>query len=324
MTDAVTIYDRLKNEYVEGSNVLIAQKRGETSARVTDGMKPRKPAITEGLQTLAPEELLTLRINELSVNGAVRGYQRPYDPRHARKAARALREGKPFPPIIVAVNGRGQLEVVEGQHRACAGVIARIPVEAVIKRMDAATRQALFTGQRHAKRVDPNVLTLTDTGPFQRYVQEAVSTAGHPWSDIVSANRTSKTRIGPYAMFQLLVRYVGNVEGTGSGVAGKGVFDDRWDRGLADELAPLIAAFGNKQIHPLAFRPWTLQAIGASAMWVFRRHEPLIEDRERWARHMPTFPFDHYLFIRTQQDMTDRLVDHWNKRLSAGRRVVRA
>jgi hypothetical protein len=320
---APTIYDRLKDVNVEGSNPLIDKKTGKQTAKVLDGMKPRRPSIGEGLHTLTPEELLTIRIPEISYNGRVRGYQRPFKVQHARRAAQALREGKRLPPLLLALTGRGQLEGYDCQHRAAGAVMARMPLDVVVQRLSAEERQQLFTDQRLALKMDPNILVMTGTGPFERYVQEAaVNQSGHPWSKLVSPGG-SKTRIGPNQMFALLIRYVANRSGQGAGISNPGAFKDRWDRGLADELAPLIGCFGNRETNPLAFRNRNLMAIGNTAMWVLRRHEPHPEDRERWLAHMPEFQFDMYRYIVTETDMTDTLLKHWNKRLSGKRRVTR-
>lgn len=319
-----TIYDRLKDVNVEGANPLIDKKTGKQTAKVLDGLKPRKPSVAEGLQTLTPEELLTIRIPEISYNGRVRGYQRPFKVAHARKAAQALREGKRMPPLLLALTGRGQLEGYDCQHRAAGAVMARVPLDVVVQRMGAEERQQLFTDQRLGLKMDPNILVMTGTGPFERYVQEAaVSQAGHPWSRLVSPGG-SKSRISPNQMFSLLIRYVANRSGQGAGATNTGVFNDRWDRGLADELAPLVGCFGDRGTNPLAFRNRNLMAIGNAAMWVFRRQEAHVDDRGRWLTHMPEFQFDMYRYIVTETDMTDTLLKHWNKRLSGKRRVERS
>lgn len=318
---AHTIADVLTDAYVEGKKVAGARRQGIEPARVLDGLKPKRPPAKEGLHLFTPEELLTLIVPTIEVNGRVTGYQREPDLAHARRIADAMLAGKPFPPMNIALDGRGRFYDPDGQHRALGGVIARVSVWGVVRKMDKREQAELFFGQRKAKAVDPNVLTLSGTGPFERYVQEAVSSSGNPWSDVASANRRSKTRIGPYTMYQLLIRYVGNLEGQATGR--RGSIDERWDRGLADELAGLISCFGDKQTNPLAFRPATLQAIGSTAMWVFRRHERHPEDYERWQRHMPLFPFERYVHVRTQREMTDWLLVHWNKRLTGGRRVSR-
>lgn len=317
----VTVFDLASNLYALGTgpDVLGAHKRGENLARATDGLNPMRPAATEGLYLLTPENLLTLKVAAIDVNGRVTGYQRPLKPAHARKIARALIQGKPFPPIILAVDGHGNLYIVEGQHRAVGAVMARVPIEAVIKRMNKDQQREMFAGQRRAAPVDANVLILAGTGPFERYIQEACSTSNHAWSEIASANLSAKTRITPHMMMGALVRYVANTES--HHVSERHA--ERWDRALADELAPMIACFGNKQTNPLAFNQMTFRAIASSAMWVFRRNEHRDDDHGRWLTHMPKFAFDRYLFVRNYGRMTDELLAHWNKRLSSERRVTR-
>lgn len=320
-----TVFDLTKDIYAvdDGqrgkARIALMLRQGVTPPYVVDGLKMRRAPAQEGLHTFTPEELLSLYVQQIDVNGRVVGYQRDLDIRHARRVALALRAGKPMPVIHVALDGKGRMSIVDGQHRAAGAVIARLPIDGVIRRMNQAEQAELFFGQRSAKTVDPNVLVLAGTDPFSRYVQEALEDSRHAWSRIVSSNRKSKTRITPFAMFQLVLRYVANAETGGARVTSLHV--ERWDRGLADELALLISCFGNKQTHPLAFRPSTIQAIGAAARVVMRREERHPDDHERWQKHMPLFPFDQWLHIRTQRLMTEHLLDHWNKRLTGKRRV---
>ena len=318
---STTIHDIARDVYVVDLSRTQRNIYAPGAPRVTDGMKVRRGPSEEGLQTFSPEQLLSLHVQTVSVNGKVSGYQRGEDIPHARRIARAMLDGKPFPPPIIAVEGNGRLSIVDGQHRVLGAVIARLPLECIVKRLDKATQAELFFGQRNAKTVDPNVLVLAGSSAYARYVQEAVAgNADHPWDTIVSANKSSKTRIAPYAMFKLLIRYVANAEIGAARITP--YVEEQWDRGLADELAPLIAAFGNKKTNPLAFRPFAVQAVGATAMHVFRRHEVHRDDFDRWHNHMPTFPFDQWLHVRTQRVLVTHLVDHWNKRLSGERRVT--
>ena len=315
-----TIEDALRGVSTDGEQMGLSRRRGlPDPPLVLDGLKARRPATTEGLHVFTPEEVLDLNVDDTIVNGKVTGYQRGPDIKHARKIAAALSEGKHVPLPTIALDGHGKFWVVDGQHRAMAAVIARTPIPAYVERLTKDEQAELFFNQRRAKTVDPNVLILAGRGPFERYVQGAVAEQRHPWSEIASANRSSKTRIGPFAMYKLIVRYVANVESTG----GQGRFDDKWDVELADGLAPLISCFGNKQTNAFAFKPANLQAVGSAAMWVFRRHVVHSEDRERWQRHMPTFSFTRFIHVTAQRDMTGFLVEHWNKKLSENRRVVR-
>lgn len=318
---ATSMFDLLKHEYVNGSMVSALRRQGLTPPLVIDGLRIRKPAAQEGLFLLTPEELLTLRIAQVSVNGRVVGYQRELNVADARKIAPYLAGGGMVPPITLALDGKGQMWISDGQHRAAGAVIARVPIWATVQRLDKDEQRQMFLSQRRARRISSDVMTLAGADPLARYVQEAVVSNDHPWSEIVSANRKAKTKISPYAAYQLLIRYVLNVEGQAASYRTN--MDAQWDRGLADGLAPLISCFGNKQTNPLAFRPGTIQAVGAAAMWVFRRHEEHSDDRARWMAHMPAFQFAQYVHVRTQTAQTGLLIDHWNKRLSAARRVER-
>jgi hypothetical protein len=190
---STTIAELASSIYVDtgrGANL-----RGDRPT-ISEGLKPRRAPAVEGLHMFTPEELLTLNIQTVSVNGSVKGYQREADPTHARRVAKALLDGKPMPLLHIAMDGRGSMYIVDGQHRALAAVIARVPIEGVVKRMDKQDQAELFFGQRQAKTVDPNVLVLAGTSAYARYVQEALETPSHPWNRIVSANRSSKRRDG--------------------------------------------------------------------------------------------------------------------------------
>lgn len=320
-TLAELLRDEYSGQYVPGVHGSRDRETKIERPRIIDGLTPKKPAVREGLVMLTPENLLTLRIFPVSVNGKVVGYQRGLRISDAKKAAKWLEAGKRIPSINVALDGNGRLWIVDGQHRAVAAIIARVPIRAEVEKLDRNEQKELFLSQRHATRVNADVLTLASTDPIARYVQQAVSDSGNPWAPLVSARRDSKTKMSPYNAYRLLLRYVYNVEAQKAQQAA--IKEDGWDSRLADELASLIACFGTKQTNPLAYRPSTLQAIGATAMWVFRRTEPHVTDRERWVEHMPLFQFAQWAHVTTQLAMTENLLDHWNKRLSAARRVRR-
>lgn len=318
----LTIEQLMKDTYAVDSNGKVIQERRGRYQRVLDGLHPKRPPVVEGLHEFTPEELLALYVAQVQVNGRIVGYQRQLDETHARRIARWLLDNKPVPTLDVALEGDGRMFIVDGQHRAAGAVIARRSVQGVVRKLNKESQAELFFSQRKAKTIDPNTLVLAGTTPFDRYVQSAIYDRGNPWNGMVSASRNAKRKIGPYAMFQLIVRYVGNVEGQGTGrlIA----TDDNWNHALADELASLIRCFGDKESNPLAFRPVALNAIGSTAMWVFRRHPgTLADDHDRWVKQMPTFPFDRWLQLRTQRELVDVLLAHWNRRLTGSRKVIR-
>lgn len=318
---STTIYDICKQIPVLNDNGKFDTRsnwENGTMPTVVDGLKPRQAPTKEGLHLFTPEELLSLRVPVIEVNHSVTGYQRPFDRGHARKMVLAMREGKQMPPGVVALDGHGHMYTVDMQHRAVAGVIAREPILGVVMGMNKQGQRELFAGQRRAKPVDRNVLILAASGPYEEYIQDAVTSNNHPWSEIVSANTKSKTRITPNQMLDLLSFYVGNSAGT---VMSPDMLA-RWDREVADEMAPLISCFGDKQNNPVAFQPPALRGIGRTAMLVFRRNERTQEsDYQRWVNHMPKFPWERNRIVRSGVEWTYVLVQHWNKRLFAARRV---
>lgn len=318
---STTIYDICKTIPTLNSSgkfdVHKLNKGGEV-ASVADAITPSRPLYAEGLHEFTPAQLCALRVPVVTVNGRVRGYQREFDRNHARRIAVALRRGRHIPEITVAVDGNGVMFVVDGQHRAVAAAIVAKPIMGLVKHLSAAEQAQLFADQRKAKVVDRNTLILAGDGPYERYIQAAVSRDDHPWSKITSANSSSKTRISPFAMLGLLTRFVGN----SGGLTMNDAIVSRWDEDLADELAPLIACFGDKKINPEPFQAMPLRSIGTTAMYVFRRNPAVqLSDRQRWIVHMPKFPWSRYGWVREGYRMTGELIAHWNKRLHESRRV---
>lgn len=300
-----------------------ATRRGEDVASVADGLKPAKVSVSvkdNELKALwvTPEQALSIIIPRVEVNSRISGYQRDFYRQQARRVALGIREGKVFPPVSLSIDGHGAVYGTDGQHRIVGHVIEREPVAAVIRRLTKEQQRQLFSDQGEGRKVDRNVLILAGRSPYDEYIQDAITSNTHPWGQIVSANPKSRTRIGPYAMQVLLIQYVGNTTQAKLNSA----IVERWDEQLANEMAPLIACFGNKQTNPQAFRATSLRAIGETAMHVFRRNETVQEsDHERWVRHMPMFRFDNYIHVRRQSDMTYWLVAHWNKKLHEARKV---
>lgn len=294
-------------------------RHGKEVSHVADGLKPKKPPAKEGLHHFTPEELLTLHVPVITTNGAVRGYQRPFYRGHARNMAVSQLNGDPMPKMHISIDGHGTMFTTDGQHRAVSGVITGLGADGIVEKMSKDQQRRLFANQRKAKPVDRNVLVLAGDGPYESYIKKACGDESHPWGKIVSPNPSSKVRITPFAMQGLLLMYVSNTRGARSPSA---VHEERWDERLADELAPLVACFGNKRDNPLAFQQSALMAIGETAMHVFRRNENVQkDDYKRWLTHQAKFPWDDFPWIRKQAEFTNRLVLHWNKRLHASRKV---
>lgn len=310
-----SVYELASTLYPLGTE-RIGPKAMKDQQPVTYGMTAKPLGkLAPGIHEFSPEQLLSLSVPAVSLNGVVRGFQREFVASHCRKIARSMRDGEPMPDVYVTPDG----EIIDGQHRTVAGVLAGVPVRAIVLDLDKDQRARLFANQRKAKPVDANTLIISGQSPYEKYIRKAVQTNGHPWHEIVSINRASKTKISPVSMLSLLVRYVGDAE---ANRLNPNVIA-RWDENRADEMAPLVACFGNRKTNPAAFTPVNLRAIGTAAMFVFRRNPAQPSDRDRWMTHMPTFPFGEVVFIRDHGRMADELLGHWNKRLSGGRRVYR-
>lgn len=317
---AVRLFQIAQDIPMEGLNRVKPGTSLATLPKITDGMHPKPLPRVPGLFSLEPEQLLNVLVEPISVNGRVEGYQREARPRDARGVANYLRDGGVLPVIELAIDGKGRIYCPDGFARILGAVIARLPVDVVIRRFNLQERGQLFSSQRYSRRISADVLTLADDGPFERYIQDAVAGGkDNPWAGFVSTGQKAKTRIAPFAMYQLLIRYVGNRDGTGAVRLG---IEDRWNPELANELFPLVRCFGTKATNPAAFKGTSLQGIGSAAMWVFRRNEHGDPgDVARWQSHMPKFRFEDYPQLRTQKEWTAALVAHWNRGLRGRRRV---
>lgn len=297
--------------------------------------KKNRPSVAQGL---VPEpfpsdkpylfasvsQILSLRVPILEIDGGVRGFQRTKMVRHARDIARALHRGEEMPPSIISIFPDGLAYMSEGQHRALGSVIAGVPLECVVKQRTVAEARQLFTNQTKAKNVKSDNTLLTGNSALELYIQDALTTEKHPWSDIVGINAT-ELRISPTSMAVIVGSYVFN--SVHNGIRHYvGLPDDQWNDKYADELVRLIRPFGTKSTNPLAFRGVPLRAIAFAAIWIIRRNETWRgeKDFERWRSHMPKFDFAKYPHILNREhDLGHELVKHWNKRLPEAR-VVRA
>lgn len=282
-------------------------------------LKPEPFDTRPGLRRLSPEQIISLEVPVLGrENGHFSGFQRPVIPTHARRIARHLEAGGAVPAIEVSILEDGRALVTDGQHRGIGAVISGTSLLAVFTRRSEEEAKALFANQGRARGVNPNVLVLAGDDPYSEYVQDACTSPDHPWGRLVGTKATD-TRISPNQLYGILTTYSANRLGKASTRA----VDTTFDRHLCDQLADLFSAFGTKQSNPTAFRVTSLKAIAETATLVFRRGDGARADLERWRRHMPSFQFVHYQHLRRTVELSDALLDHWNKRLSSERRVTR-
>lgn len=310
------------------------ERGGSREARtkvVTDGLKPKPFPMTEGYYEATPEQLASLKVPVITVGDQITGFQR--DARdsksHARDMAKAMRDGKEFPPIIVSltinsVTGEQEAIVSDGQHRSVASIIARKPCEVVVKQREETSAKNMFSDQTKSKRIRHDHTLLRGDSPLEHYIQDALTSDDHPWSDMISATGGSSDR-----------RRMSPV--TAAGMIGAYVFDsmsasvnnyikrsnDSFDVEKANELAELIKAFGNKMTNPDAFRSRSLKSTTYAAVYIFQRNPAIKDtDRKRWMEWMPRFSFkEHAHLWNNDQQLAQALVAHWNKRLPAERKV---
>lgn len=301
------------------------RRRGGPNRRsVTHGLTPVPFPFKEGYFVVKPEEIASLIVPKVEVGEEIRGFQRDKVNAHARKIGKAMLDGKEMPPILCSIfpDIEDRVFLDEGQHRCLGAVIVRLPLEVIVKRRTVEQARELFANQSRAKRLKNDNTLLTGNSPVELYLQDALTTDRHPWSPLVSVH-PSATKMTPTSMVLCVGPFVHDtmilsVNFHTSQEAKK--FDDK----LADQLARLIQAFGNRTTNPLAFRAKSLRAISFAAIYIFRRNEHAQKkDEERWMRHMPQFDFSRYAHIlNREQELSLALVDHWNKRLPGGRRVT--
>ena len=290
---------------------------------VTQGLIPVAFPNDEGYYTVTPEQIASLRVPTIEVNGDIRGFQRAKENTHARKIARAILAGDEMPPLMVSIFPDGKAYVDDGQHRALGAVIARTPIEVVVKRRTVEQARKLFANQSRARKLKSDDTLLTGDSPLELYIQDALTSDSHPWSAMVTTSSGGQsTRMSPTSMAIVVGSYVYNTLNQGTNfLCTRPV--EQWDERKGDILAKMIQAFGTKTTNPLAFRARSLRAITQAAVYVFQRNKNVHrDDFDRWMRHMPTFDFAKFPhLLNKDNELAARLVEHWNKRLPEARRV---
>lgn len=297
--------------------------KGEKSQRpISEGLGTKPFPLAEGfIAEVLPEQLMSLHVPRLEVRGdKIEGYQRPVSRRHVTNIQRTLEQGKEVPPILVSIYD-SKAWLTDGQHRALGAVAARVPIAAVVQKRTMLEQIGLFANQARARRPSSDLLILRGSGPYEEYIQDAVTDPKkqHPWSKLVASKAGDPRRVSPTTTRRMLYAYVGL---TTNYSPSKSV-EDRWDENAANELGVLFGIFGNRESNPHAFSSTGAQGIALAAAYAIRRQGSDPEDIDRWIRWMPKFPFTNFAYIKSPPELADRLLAHWNKRLSEDKRVYR-
>lgn len=283
---------------------------------VTDGLTPRPAPLKPGLHLLTPAQVAGLAINAIRIDHHVEGYQRELKVAHARKIARKLADGHPMPPILYALDeGDVTAEIIDGQHRAAAAIIARQPIWGVCFEATPEERAKLFASQGAARKIDNVTLILSGDQPWHRYMQDVLINTEHAWADIASQYGSAST-IRIDQAYALMIRFVCGVNHPGS-------LDEqlshRWNHVRANLLPQLLVACGQKRSNPHAWTAIALRSLVATATLVVDDFATV----ERWKAHMPAFDFAGHRHIRSTREFSERLVEHWNRGLKRSDQVAR-
>lgn len=294
------------------------------SVAVTRGMTIREAPKKEGLVQITPEQALSIYIERLNVNGAVEGYQRVQDVNRCRRIADVLASGKDIAEISLGLDS-GKLFCDDGGHRLIACVIARKPIWAVIRKRSFGARAERFANQRFARRVNADVLALAADGAIERYIQDAVvvrkNGGDHPWATLVGHKNTQAV-IGPAAAVGALTNYTLSIRGTSNHPSSAlARASEMFSPAIGEELARLYLAFGTKSTNPLAFRPIAIRAIADTAVLVIAREGRKATDIQRWERHMSSFDWSGFAWVRSSTELVSVLIRHWNKRLGFDKKI---
>jgi hypothetical protein len=304
-------------------------KVGKSAPSIVEGKTPHKAPSKTGLITLTPNQILNVRVERLSLNGVVDGYQREHTLSHCRRIAHKIQAGATIAPPTLALDG-GHLYAVDGQHRCLGAVIAWKPLTVIVESLTKTQRSERFTDQRLAIRPSSDVVVLAGNDPVSKYLKDAIEaeTSGveHPLAGLVGFH-SNTNHVGAGTMHQLVSSYINNNVGAGAVVRAWMQLSlseqrSRFSTELADEFALLIRAFGPKSMaHPVIHRPGTLRALTDIAVMAVRRSPKKNEDIQRWQRRMPQFDWSGATWATRHMEIRPILTAWWNKRLPEGRKV---
>lgn len=301
-----------------------AGKATKTSPSIVEGLVVEKPPLKTGLVQLTPGQILGCYVERLEYNDRIGGYQRDFKLPHVRRIAAAMARGAEVPEIALGLDGQ-RVFIDDGQQRACAAVIARKPLYAVIRIRSAEERRRRFGLQAQQRRISADVLALAGEGPAVDYVRAALEAKSqgrpHPWAEL-AGETGDHGQIGPHLFLQIVSAYALGLLVSPSALEMPVVEQRKAFRTEhADELAGLIRVFGTRHTNPLAYRNAAVRAITDTAVLAVRRNPAPADAAKRWARHMVTFDWAGHAWLTTNRPLRGVLVAHWNKRLAAASKI---
>lgn len=301
---------------------LVTNRGGKNMPPITKGLTPEDFPLHKGYFEATPEQIASLRVPKIEVTNEVRGFQREKVNSHVRKIAKAMIAGEEMPPMMISIFPDQQAYIDDGQHRALAAVMTRMPLEVVVKERTVAQARKLFAAQSRAKKLSRDDTLMTGDSPIELYIQDALTSDNHPWASLVGV-RSSRYRMSPTTMASAVGAFVYNTMNTSINDFIRRP-EEEFDESLAATLADLIHAFGTKTTNPVAFKGGVVRAIAYAAVHIFRRNEnSQMQDYGRWMTHMPGFDFGKYPHLLNKEGhLSLELVAHWNKRLPESRRVT--
>lgn len=297
------------------------KRANKASPSIAEGLKPKPLGkLREGIHELSPEQTLSLFMPVLQVGDGISGYQRDArkTQKHVRQIAKAIEDGIMIPTATVAKADDGYY-LTDGGHRGLASIMTRSNFRVEIRSMNEAQQRELFHNQTYGQKLRREHSVLTGDTSLALYVQDVFTAPESAWDGLITLSHNPRGKLTPAGLESVAAMYGSGVI-VSSGEA-KRMADEKFSEKFANELAHLIRAFGTPSTNPLAFTTLSLRAITMAAVMILRRGPRKEGDVRRWMMHMPKFDFAAYQHIRKATLLREELIKHWNKRLSAERRV---
>lgn len=301
---------------------------GNTGLRTRTGDK--YPSIVEGLTAtkfkvepdktyrLKPAQTLTAQVDrfELTPDGKGDGYQRKYSLHNIWSMSRDMKAGDVFPPGLGALNNDGTIDLVDGQQRAIASVIAGTEYRVEVLRLTQAQRIRIYDKQADGQKIKEDDRVLRQTGPVADYLRLATADVTHTFHPLLENLNSSQAR---WVVAAWTLKRPINSKNSKIGKVFPGQeYDANFVPRHGDETAALLKTWGkyNEQAiggyQSKAIISMAIKALGATTKPKFQ---------ERWNNRMHLFEWDKHLAeYRSFRSNDSRLleiplIDHWNSGL---------